>query len=129
MPLYVNFNYYCTNDFHNDHAIVNCFSEKPFSLIHFNIRSISANFDNLTNMLSELSHPFITVIGLTETKLNISKQSFDNLHLPGNRFLSQPSLSNAGGTGIFILLKYDSHFDTDNFLNVMFSNHFQNYRS
>ena len=63
--------------------------------------SISANLDNLTNMLNELHYPF-TIVGLTETKLNISKDSIDNIDLPGYQFLSQPSLSNAGGAGIFV---------------------------
>ena len=43
-----------------------------------------------------------TIVGLTETKLNISKDSIDNIDLPGYQFLSQPSLSNAGGAGIFV---------------------------
>ena len=52
-------------------------------------------------MLNELHYPF-TIVGLTETKLNISKDSIDNIDLPGYQFLSQPSLSNAGGAGIFV---------------------------
>ena len=101
MPSDINFNYYSTNDFHNNQEIANCFSEKHFSFIHCNVRSISANLDNLTNMLNELHYPF-TIVGLTETKLNISKDSIDNIDLPGYQFLSQPSLSNAGGAGIFV---------------------------
>ena len=62
---------------------------------------MSANFDNLSNMLRELIYPF-TIIGLTETKFSTSKDSFDNIYLPGYRFLFQPSLSNAGRTGIFV---------------------------
>ena len=101
MPSDINFNYYSTNDFHNNQEIANCFSEKHFYFIHCNVRSISANLDNLTNMLNELHYPF-TIVGLTETKLNISKVSIDNIDLPGYQFLSQPSLSNAGGAGIFV---------------------------
>ena len=32
MPSDINFNYYSTNDFHNNQEIANCFSEKHFSL-------------------------------------------------------------------------------------------------
>ena len=101
MPSDINFNYYSTNDFCNNEEIANCVAEKPISMLHCYIRSISANMDNFVNMLNELHHPF-SIIGLTETKINISKVSVTNIDLPGYQFLSQPSLSNAGGTGFFV---------------------------
>ena len=39
-----------------------------FSTSHFNIRSLSANHDGLTMLLSDLQHSF-DVIGLSETKI------------------------------------------------------------
>ena len=39
-----------------------------FSTIHFNIRSLSANHDGLTMLLSDLQHSF-DVIDLSETKI------------------------------------------------------------
>ena len=39
-----------------------------YSTIHFNIRSLSANHDGLTMLLSDLQHQF-DVIGLSETKI------------------------------------------------------------
>lgn len=101
MPLDINFNYYSTNDFQNNDEIANCFSKKAVSFVHCNIRSLSANHDRLIDMLSDLFHPF-SIIGLTETKLHISKNQIINTELPGYHFLSQPSLSNAGGTGFYI---------------------------
>ena len=101
MPLDINFNYYSTNDFQNNDEIASCFSKKAVSLVHCNIRSLSANHDRLIDMLSDLFHPF-SIIGLTETKLHISKNQIINTEFPGYHFLSQPSLSNAGGTGFYI---------------------------
>ena len=101
MPLDINFNYYSTNDFQNNDEIASCFSKKAVSLVHCNIRSLSTNHDRLIDMLSDLFHPF-SIIGLTETKLHISKNQIINTELPGYHFLSQPSLSNAGGTGFYI---------------------------
>ena len=39
-----------------------------FSTVHFNIRSVSANHDGLTMLLSDLQHSF-NGIGLSETKI------------------------------------------------------------
>ena len=54
MPTDDNFSYLSTHDFHSNHDIVECFSNgQAFSVIHCNIRSLSANYDNLAHMLSE----------------------------------------------------------------------------
>ena len=69
MPYDLNFNYYDTHEFHDNQDIIECFSgNNCFSALNCNIRSLSANFDNLANMLHELHFPF-PLIGLTETKL------------------------------------------------------------
>ena len=41
-------------------------------------------------------------IGITETKLKIDQEEILNINIPGYKFLSQPSLSNAGGVGVFV---------------------------
>ena len=76
-------------------------SGQSFSLINCNIRSLSANFDKLSNMLSELYFPF-SLIGLTEIKQKIDQPPISNTDLCGYQFLSQPSLSNAGGVAFYI---------------------------
>ena len=101
VPVQSNFKYYTTHDFQDSNEIVHCTSSNHFSVLHSNIRSLSANFDNFTQMLSELKHTF-SVIGLTETKFKVSKEPLNNHSIPGYTFVSQPSLSNAGGTGFFI---------------------------
>ena len=52
-------------------------------------------------MLSELYFP-MSIIGLTETNLKIDQEEILNINIPGYNFLSQPSLSNAGGVGVFV---------------------------
>ena len=52
-------------------------------------------------MLTDLSHSF-SLIGLTETKYKVSEESLCCHIIPGYSFISQPSLSNAGGAGFFV---------------------------
>ena len=68
-----------------------------FSFLHCNIRSVSANLDNLNHLLFELDRSF-SIIGLTETKIIA---------------ISQQSLSNAGGVGFYIQDKYIFSIRTD----------------
>jgi len=62
-------------------------------------------------MLSDLNYSF-SVIGLSETKIKVGMDSYLNTNLPGC-FLSQPSMSNAGGVGFYIKdnLSYIKHDD------------------
>ena len=52
-------------------------------------------------MLSELYFPF-SLIGLNEIKQKIGESPMSNTDLYGYQFLSQPSLSNAGGVAFYI---------------------------
>ena len=52
-------------------------------------------------MLSELYFP-LSIVGLIETKLKIDQEEILNINTPGYNFLSQPSLSNAGGVEVFV---------------------------
>ena len=94
MPSDINFNYYTSSEFLNNQEIADCIADNAFSFLHCNIRSVSANLDNLNQLLFELDCTF-TIIGLTETKIITSKDPVINLNLPGFQFVSQPSLSNA----------------------------------
>ena len=71
-----------------------------FSTIHFNIRSLSANHDGLTMLLSDLQHSF-DVIGLSKTKKKSNCDLTSNIAIGGYDFVSKPTLSNAGGVGFF----------------------------
>ena len=108
MPFDNNFAYYTHHDFHNNFDISQCFSNnQSFSIINCNIRSLSTNFDSLTNMLSNLYFSF-SLIGLTETKIKSDQTQIVNTDLPGYQFLSQPTLSDWGGVAFYI--KDNLHF-------------------
>ena len=69
-----------------------------FSTIHFNIRSLYANHDVLTMLLSDLQHSF-DVIGLSETKIKSNCDLTSNIAIEGYDFVSKPTLANAGEIG------------------------------
>lgn len=100
LPVQSNFQNYSVDEFCQNYEISNCVASKYFSVLHSNVRSLNANFENLKQLLSDLNHNF-TMIGLTETKINTLDNS-PSYNIPGYQFYSQPSLSNAGGAGIFI---------------------------
>ena len=85
----------------------NAISKKAFSIIHCNIRSLSANFDSLSTLLSDLQHNF-SIIGISETRLLAGRDQITNTSIPGYTFFSQPSVQEAGGVGLYI--RDDSEF-------------------
>ena len=101
LPYDMSFQYYNPHEFHDNHYINEYFSDKCFSALHCNIRSLSANLDNLQHMLSDLYLPF-SIVGLTEIKLKVDQSFLCNIEIPGYSFSFQPSLSNAGGVGFYI---------------------------
>lgn len=101
LPFVTNFGYYSIHEFHSNEDIQSTISDKAFSALHFNIRSLAANFDYFFQMLSDMNYSF-SVIGLSETKIKVGMDSYLNTNLPGYCFLSQPSMSNAGGVGFYI---------------------------
>ena len=101
LPSMVNFKYYSTHDFHQSSEISSLFSNKSFSIIHCNIRSLAKNYDSLVSMLDELQLSF-DVIGLSEIKFKIDKDQLVNTSSPNYKFVSQPSRYEAGGVGFYI---------------------------
>lgn len=88
MPSDTNFGYYTPHDFHSSNDIIECLSnDKALSALQCNIRSLSANLDNLLHMLSELDHSF-PLIGLSETKVSHHKDLHVNANLTGYDFIS-----------------------------------------
>lgn len=82
-----NFGYYSIHEFYSNGDIRSTISDKAFSALHFNIRSLAANFDDFFQMLSDLNYSF-SVIGLSETKIKVGMDSYFNTNLPGYFFLS-----------------------------------------
>ena len=109
----VNFDYYSIHEFHSSQFIKDSIAaESCFSVFHGNVRSLVANHDNLTTLLSDLNHNF-NVIGISETKIMINKDPLANVSIPGYEFLSQPSLQNAGGVAFYIKNDIEFHLRQD----------------
>ena len=98
----VNCDYYTADDFKTSDTVHEFVSNTTcFSALNFNIRSLQANGEDLSYLLSDLSHNF-SIIGLSETKLSFDKDCIVNINILGYNFLSQPSHTNAGGVGFFV---------------------------
>lgn len=54
VPINANFKYYTPHDFHSDADINSLIASKIFSVLHSNIRSLSANHEKFLLMLDEL---------------------------------------------------------------------------
>ena len=98
---HTDFKYYTLEDFLNNENIDRSKHTLSFSTIHFNIRSLSVNHEGMTLLLSELQHAF-DVIGLSETKIKDSCDPTSNITINGYDFISKPTLSNAGGVGLYV---------------------------
>ena len=96
-----NFQYYTLEDFLNNENLNRSKQTLSFSTIHFNIRSLSANHESMTLLLSEPQHAF-DVIDLSETKIKGSCDPTNNIAINGYDFISKPTLTNAGGVGLYV---------------------------
>ena len=94
-----NFSYYKVHDFHDNRDISSM--KNSFSLLHCNIRSLQANHDNLVDLINNLNFDF-SIIGLSEIKFQVGKDTYSNTSINNYSFLAQPSQSAAGGVGFYI---------------------------
>ena len=76
-------------------------TNESFSILHTNLRSLSAHLDELHLLLCSSKMTF-DVIGILETKEQVGKGFLTNVNLKGYAFYSQPSNSSAGGAGLYI---------------------------
>ena len=116
MPSDINLNYYTSSEFLNNQEITDYIADNAFSFLHCNIRSVSANLDNLNyyiilNIIR--ARLFFHYYRLNRNKNYHVERPVINLNLPGFQFVSQPSLSNAGGVGFYIQDKYTFSICTD----------------
>ena len=110
---HVNFNYCSIPNFKSSIGTEQqSFESDYFSVIHSNIRSLSANYDKLITLLSDLNHKF-TLVGLTETKIMKERSITSNISMNGYQFLSQPTNSNAGGVGFYVRDDLEFHCRDD----------------
>ena len=68
-------------------------------LIHLNISSLQAQFDELNGFLLQLPY-FPSMIFLSETRINVAQTV--NVNIPGYPFAHNPSPTKAGGIGTYI---------------------------
>jgi hypothetical protein len=61
LPSQTNFKYYTTQDFVDSNQIQNCVCTKHFSVLHCNIRSLGANYENFAHMLDELEQRMASI--------------------------------------------------------------------
>ena len=71
LPVTTSFDNFTPHDFHSSEEIRSCISENSFSALHFNIRSLAANFTSFCQLLDSLDHSF-PIIGLSRDQ----KQKF-----------------------------------------------------
>ena len=81
LPSVTNFGYYSTHEFRSNEDNRSTISERTFSALHFNIRSLSANFGDFYHMLSDMKY-FFSFIGLSESKIKVRIDPFFKYQSP-----------------------------------------------
>ena len=98
-----------------NHAVKNV-----FSLLHLNIKSLSAHLTELSQLLSCFNFMF-DVLGMYETKEQIDSGLLANVSLPGYNMHSTPSKTSVGSVALYIKsslnykLREDLKFTNDGF--------------
>jgi hypothetical protein len=115
---------YSTSEFQNASNIGQVKSESSFSLLHCNIRSLSANHGSLITLSSDLNFEF-DVIGISETKIMLHKDPIINISIHDYSFISQPTWSNAGGVAFYIKKNITLHTNDFELLSVEIHNNDQ----
>ena len=79
-------------------------------MLHANVRSLAANHDKLTSLISDLTHNF-HLLGISETKIRLMAgiDPVANVSVAGYNYISQPSNQNAGGVGFYIRSDCELH--------------------
>ena len=112
LPQIIDSNYCDINEFNSIK------SDKPssFGIFHMNIASLNKHIDDLSLILSLLTHK-IDVIGISEHKIQKSSvKSSANIKIPGyHEFVFQPTETSHGGTGFYLkdYINYVERTDLD----------------
>ena len=72
-----------------------------FNALHLNISSLSYNIDQLRTILNTLKVKF-DILGITESRLRIDKQTINNIDLEGYVMESTPTAASCGGALLYI---------------------------
>ena len=108
----VNFGYYTSQQFEENISGNDSYYKNNFSAFHCNVRSLSANYNDLYKLLTDLAFP-ISIIGLSGTKILHDVRQISNTDILGYDFISQPTLSNAGGVGFSVKHGLQYHIRDD----------------
>ena len=93
--------YFNSHRFHSLPQLQDSGCKKSFSILHCNIRSIQANFDNL-NQTVERVKIYLQCYWFIRDLAKSSDNQCNNVDLPGYSFISQPTTLRAGGVGLYI---------------------------
>ena len=87
--------YYTTSDF-----LSAKFSNKNFSIFHFNISSLQKHIDDLRTLLTCMNYNF-DIICISETRL-LNEVSLSNIQIDGYDFIHAPNLTQCEWSGMYI---------------------------
>ena len=87
-------------------------TSNAFSLFHMNIRSLSAHYEELLQLLGTFKFNS-DGIRISETKEKLSDGLLSNVTLPGYNMHSQPTKSSAGGVALYVRSSLDHKIRQD----------------
>ena len=93
---YFNIDDFCSSNFDNNGS---------FSAFHMNVSSLTANFDELSSLLSLLNFEF-SILGLTETRIKNNNVSIQ-IGIEGYSYEHTPTESSCGGGILYISNKFN----------------------
>ena len=81
--------------------IADCNNKSDLKLLYFNISSIYQNMDKLVNLIAEVNFT-PDIIALSETRITKTVNKDFNPSIPNFTYFNIPSLTSAGGVGVFL---------------------------
>ena len=87
-------------------------SKNKFSILHINIASLQAHFDDLNQLITLLGHSF-DVLAISETKLLKDVEPVTNLIIPEYKMYHTPTETHFGGVALYVKEIYDIKPRTD----------------
>lgn len=94
--------YNCSKYFEVDEFLKHNFDDSTsLGFFHMNIASLTKHHEELAILLNILKYKF-KVIGISETRLTTTSSDINHLLMQEYSFINTATLSNAGGTGLFV---------------------------
>ena len=100
--------YYSCSKFHNLMSHSNNNTNKNVNIFHNNVNGLESKFKSLHDFFSN-NNSDVDIIAITETSQQINNPNFiSNVKLDGYTLFSSPTLTNIGGSCIYIKKKFDA---------------------